>query len=387
MQLQFLKEDGTSVVHRNPPSGGSLPTKGADFGAVPINNIAHSLFSSQELTLNDNVVCSEPIYGFKSQLQTLFTYSNESKKTWLADLSGWRDDTPGKFEDDTNAAFEWGSDKQCLNSKVFTVVMFPCLDLFQQDRLLPNMVSIKLNLHRNSNAFCTMNTKSGRDTKYKITVKKARFHLFRCVLSSEAFMSVERNLANGGTLTYPVKSLIIKPSTIAEGLQSKTIDTMFSNQYIPERLILTFVEQSAFTGNPQKNPFKFSHFEIAECTIDLLGQTHKQKFEWDGVSKQNTTIVPFQDYIRLLSQRYPEDSAFGLSKNAYENGNFFICFDLSPAESFRTGTFTGGIKGNIVVNLTFSNQLTTPIVLLAIGVYDNVFQAGIDRSFTKPFVY
>ena len=162
---------------------------------------------------------------------------------------------------------------------------------------------------------------------------------------------------------------------------------MFSNQYIPERLILTFVEQSAFTGNPGKNPFRFQHFEISECIIDLLGQTHRQKFEWDPVLKQNKTIVPFQDYIRLLSQRYPEDSGFGISKYAYENGNFCICFDLSPSESFKTGTFTAGVKGNIVVNLTFAKPLSTPIVLLATGVYDNVFQASIDRSFTKPFVY
>lgn len=270
---------------------------------------------------------------------------------------------------------------------MFSVVSYPCLDLFQQDRLIPNMVSIKLNFHRNSNDFCVMNTKDSRTTRYKITVKKARFHLYRSVLSSEAFMGIERNLANGGNLIYPVKSLIIKPSTIAEGLQSKTIDTMFSNQYIPERLILTFVEQSAFTGNPGKNPFRFQHFEISECIIDLLGQTHRQKFEWDPVLKQNKTIVPFQDYIRLLSQRYPEDSGFGISKYAYENGNFCICFDLSPSESFKTGTFTAGVKGNIVVNLTFAKPLSTPIVLLATGVYDNVFQASIDRSFTKPFVY
>ena len=78
---------------------------------------------------------------------------------------------------------------------------------------------------------------------------------------------------------------------------------------------------------------------------------------------------------------------FGISKNAYENGNFFICFDLSPDESFKTGTSTAGVKGNIILNLRFSNQLSSPIVLLAMGVYDNVFQASIDRTFTKPFVY
>ena len=91
LQLQFLKQDDGEVAHRDPlDSVSNTFPKGADFGAVPINNIAHSLFSSAELTLNDNVLCSEPIYAYKAQLQSLFTYSNESKKSWLQDLSGWR---------------------------------------------------------------------------------------------------------------------------------------------------------------------------------------------------------------------------------------------------------------------------------------------------------
>ena len=387
LRLQLVKEDGTDVVHRGALDDRNKFPEGADYGVVPINNIAHSLFSYVELTLNDNVLCSEPLYAYKALIQSLFTYSNATKSSSLQDLSGWRDDTPGFFENEKNKAFEWGSDKQCLNSKIFSVVMYPCLDLFQQDRLLPNLVGIKLNLHRNSQAFCIMNTKESRTTKYKIVIKRARFHLYRSVLSSDTFIGIERSLASGNNLIYPVKSLIIKPSTIAQGKQFMTIDTMFANQYIPERLILTFVEQSSYVGKMTKNPFNFQHFEISECSIDVLGQTRTQKFEWDRVSKQNTTIVPYQDYIRLLSQRYPEDSGFGISKNAYENGNFFICFDLSPDESFKTGTSTAGVKGNIILNLRFSEQLSSPIVLLAMGVYDNVFQASIDRTFTKPFVY
>ena len=90
LELQFLKEGGGEVVHRGASTSTETLPKGDDFGAVPINNIAHSLFSSSELTLNDNVLCSEPVYAYKAQLQSLFTYSNETKKSWLQDLSGWR---------------------------------------------------------------------------------------------------------------------------------------------------------------------------------------------------------------------------------------------------------------------------------------------------------
>ncbi len=83
LELQLLKEDGTEVVHRGQinPDTNAL-TEGADFKVVPINNIAHSLFSSVDLTANDTVICSESNYAYKSYFQHLFSYSQEIKKSW-----------------------------------------------------------------------------------------------------------------------------------------------------------------------------------------------------------------------------------------------------------------------------------------------------------------
>ena len=354
---------------------------------APINQIAHTLFSSVELTANDVVICSEPNYAYKAHFQSLFTYSAETKKSWLSDLTGWRDDGAGLFDSAENPALEWGSDKQCLNSKLFRVLAHPCLDIFQSDRLLPNMVSLKLNFHRASNDFCIMNVKAANTTKYKIKVAQAIFHLKRSVLTPETFMTIERNLGGGANLLYPVKSLVIKPSSIPQGATSKTIDTMFSNQYIPERLLITFVDQKAFTGNARKNPFNLQHFEIVDCSVELMGQTYRQTFDWDTTSKTNGTIIPYRNYIKLLGQKYPDDSGFGISKYDYENGNFVMCFDLSPDEAFRTGNSAAGVKGNIVLNITFNAPLGAPVILLATGVYDNTFMTTVDRSFTRPFVY
>ena len=386
--MQLLKEDGTEVVHRGELDKTTNQfAKGDDYGVCPINQIAHSIFSSVELTANDLVICPEPNYPYKAHFTSLCTYSNETKNGWLQDLSGYRIDTPGLFDNEGNAALEWGSDKQCRNSKLFRVVAYPCIDIFQSGRLIPNMVSLKMNWHRASNEFCIMNVKTSRTTKYKLKVHKAIFHLKRCALSADTFMEIERNLAGGANLLYPVKSMVIKPSSIAQGLTSKTLDTCFSNQYIPERLLIAFVDQKGFTGSADKNPFNLQHFEIADCTVDVLGQTYRQTFEWDDTYKQNGTIVPYLEYIRLLSQKYPDDSQFGLSKNDYENGNFIICFDLSQDAAYRTGNSSAGVKGNIVVNIRFSKSLLQPITMLAIGIYDNMFMCSVDRSFSRPYIY
>ena len=54
LRLQLVKEDGSDVVHRGAMVNNEFP-EGPDYGVCPINNIAHSLFSYVELTLNDNM--------------------------------------------------------------------------------------------------------------------------------------------------------------------------------------------------------------------------------------------------------------------------------------------------------------------------------------------
>ena len=266
----------------------------------------------------------------------------------------------------------------------FRVVARPCLDIFQSQRLIPNMVSLKLNFHRAPSEFCIMNFKAGR--KYKIKITKAAFHMKRVVVVQETYAAIEKNLGSGLNLLYPTKGLVIKPTAIPTGTTCRTIDTLFSNQYIPERLLLTFVEQSAFTGEYAKNPFNLQHFHIQECQVELFGRTYRETFDWDS-SDRSMSIVPYENYIKLLGQGYPDGGTFAISKNDYTLGNFVICFDLSPDEAFRSGNSFAGIKGNIVLNLRFKNALTKPIILLATGVYDNTFMMGIDRSFTRPFAY
>ena len=96
----------------------------------------------------------------------------------------------------------FGSRFTKIAPQLFRVLAHPCLDIFQSDRLLPNMVSLKLNFHRASNNFCIMNVKTANTTKYKIRATRAIFHLKRSVLTPETFIRIERNLGSGANLLY-----------------------------------------------------------------------------------------------------------------------------------------------------------------------------------------
>ena len=389
LKLKLVKDDGTQdgvdVVHRTTQKDSSgVFTKGADYGVGPVSNVAHSLFSSSQLIANDQIICSESYYSYRSFFQPLFTYSKAVKDGWLKYLTGFRDDSPGLQDDVKNSALQWASDYQCRNSKVFKVLGHPNMDLFQSERLIPNLVSLKMTFTKNPAEFYIMSFVD--DQKYKIRILDATFHLKRVVLNPTTHMTIERTLGQGTQIIYPVKSIVIKPFSIPQNNLNITIDTLFSSQMIPERLFLTFVESQSFTGKFTKSPFNLRHFKVSSVTISTLGRSQTQEYSWDALG-ENSNPIPYKQFIHYLGGTYPCDESFGVDREAYENGVFCSCFDLSASESYKTGSVSFGRQGNISLNVKFPSELAQPIILLAVGIYDNEIYCDVNRTFSKPFVY
>jgi hypothetical protein len=78
------------------------------------------------------------------------------------------------------------------------------------------------------------------------------------------------------TAKYPIRLVICKSFTIAAGYLDASHEKLFSSQ-LPTRLIVGLVDNRAYSGDRERNPFNFRHLSLAEIGIYLDGQLYRLK--------------------------------------------------------------------------------------------------------------
>ncbi|GFX52302.1 uncharacterized protein F54H12.2 [Trichonephila clavipes] len=111
----------------------------------PVNLFLHSLFSQVDVSLNDRVVSnSSNTYPYRSYIETLLNHGYDSKISQLTAELFYKDS-----DDGLKIRTEFFKESA-------TVDMIGCIhsDLFHQDRLLLNLVDLKIKLIRSKPEFC-----------------------------------------------------------------------------------------------------------------------------------------------------------------------------------------------------------------------------------------
>lgn len=375
---KLTKKDGSPPVHYGTPGTNGVIPDGDDVSVVPVNLILHSLWKQVDLYLNDDAVCSEGDYPYKSYFTALLSYSDEVKDTWLRDLEGWRTDEPGKFSEEKNTAQEWASQYLVNNGKEFELMGRPNLDLIMQPRLIPNNVKIRMVFTRASEEFCIMSHVDGEE--YKIKILSATLSVRRCKINPEEQLKMERQIANTGAV-YPVQSVIMKNITIPSGSNSFTVESVFSNGEIPPRLFIAQVANKAFVGHLEKNPFEFVHNNIIDASVSYDGQTFSYDFDFPN----NTRREAYLRFLEIMGN-YPCNTSSGLSYDDWERGNFIIAWDLCADQSYLGDFVSRRRLGNISMKLRWSRALADHTTLLIVGLYENSYFMSVNRTFSKTLV-
>ncbi|GFX52937.1 uncharacterized protein TNCV_3228051 [Trichonephila clavipes] len=111
----------------------------------PMNLFLHSLFSQVDVSLNDRVVSnSSNTYPYRSYIETLLNHGYDSKTSQLTAELFYKDSDDGLKK------------RTEFFKESATVDMIGCIhsDLFHQDRLLLNLVDLKIKLIRSKPEFC-----------------------------------------------------------------------------------------------------------------------------------------------------------------------------------------------------------------------------------------
>ncbi|GBN49345.1 hypothetical protein AVEN_111544-1 [Araneus ventricosus] len=158
----------------------------------------------------------------------------------------------GPSPNSPHAASKWDVDTCCLRHA--------------QDRLLLNLVDLKIKLIRSEPEFCLV----GSDD-YKIVFDHASLFVRKARRNPGVLIARGKALEKS-TAKYPIDRVVCKVFSIPQSSYSFVQDNVFSGQ-MPKRIVLACVDNDALNGNYKKSPFEFNHYNANFIGVYVDGQT------------------------------------------------------------------------------------------------------------------
>ena len=362
-------------------NGGDLAqTKGAD-GTVtgddadvgPVNLWLHSLFSQVDVSLNERLVTpSMNTYPYRAYLETLLSYGPAAKESYLT-AAMWYKDTAKHMEDhQLNKGFksrqEWS-----LGSKQVVMIGRPHLDLCFQDRLMLNGVDIKMRLVRSKDAFSLMGEGKVKIEDVALFVRKVKVDPS---VQLDHIRGLEKMSAK-----YPLCRVETKVFSVPKHNMMANQENLFLGQ-LPNRMVIGMVENTAFNGDKDKNPYNFKHFDVNYLALHVDGKQIPAK----PLTPKFDDKLCTRSYASLFTGTgfMGHDRGNQISRDEYADGFTLFAFDLTP-DLDEGGHFHLVKQGNLRLELHFATQLPETINVIVYAEFDNVIE--VDKARNVLFDY
>ena len=402
-----------------PGTGGDLDS--GQTSIAPVNNFLHSLFRQVDVYFNGKQVTpAMGTYAYRSYLETLLNYDVSAKQSQLSSAMYYKD-TAGKMDEagalpqtksvkvkpvtiGNDGSENVGSEETVSipvpgtgnqgfakrhqfieNSKKFTLSGPIFTDVFMSDRLLINMLDLKVVLNRSYNEFCLIDKNStSKNPKVELTDVVLKI---RKVKVDQAIRDSTEVLLKQTPAIYPVRRVVCKALSIAPGLPNVRQDNIFSG-LVPTSFVFGLVDSNAYTGEYVKNPFNFKHYDISTITLSVNGEEipFKQlrlKFPNPSDTESKKKTVDFiQAYNTLFSGTGKMFSNMGLdiTRDDYPQGFTLFAFDLTPDMCNTADYFNTVQRGTLSVDITFEKDTPEAISMVCYSDFENIIRIDSERN-------
>ncbi|KAF4526819.1 hypothetical protein B566_EDAN015148 [Ephemera danica] len=347
---------------------------------APINYILQTMFSSVEVYLNNKLITPvNNTAAYRAYIEMMLNYSTDVKQNQMS-AKLVEMDTHNAFDTCTDANFGYKTRRAYFaESKVVDAVGYMHSDLFNQDRFLLSGVDVRLKFIRGRDTFCLM---SDTLASGKLKIHDMTLHVRRAEINP----SIALAHAEALKLTpakYPINRVDVKVLTIPSGVQSKSLDNVYTGQ-LPIRVTLAFVENKAYNGNYKKNPFFFKHFGLTSLSLIKNGKqipTRPLECDFDGGHYINA-------YQTLLSGSGINftNTEMSISRDQYSKGYTLFIFDLSPDLSASCHSHWQLKEvGSLGLELRFAAALTDTVNCIVYAEFENLIEITKDREVTVDY--
>ena len=340
---------------------------------APVNLLLHSLFSQVDVKLRDTLVTpSVNTYAYKSYLETLLSYGSDAKDSHLTSEL-WYQDTGAmdchKLEGTTNTGY---ASRHAASDKSSLIELFgrPHADIFQQDRYLLSGVDMHLRFIRSSTAFHMM-----VDTEdVKVAIVAATLHARKVSVNPALALAHAKLLDSGKFAKYPLRRGVVSTFTVPSGSYTFNKENVITGQ-LPRRIVLAFVSNSAFNGNPKQNPYNFKHFNLNFLSLHNGSQVIP--------SQPLTPNYAAGEYLQAYNTLQQgmgfshTERGVAIDRDDFKKGFAIYAFDLTPDQV--EGDHVDVVNyGNLRIEVHFNTAPTVPLNCIVYSEFDNLIQ--IDRS-------
>ena len=407
--------------------GTSKLTGGGQSNVAPVNNFLHSLFRQVDVYLNGKQVTpTMGTYAYRSYIETLLNYDVSAKESQFSSALYYKD-TAGQMEETgtsewsseivnyrTAGAIDWSAQSttsQNSSVKVYAppkgnqgfakrqkfitngnrfVLSGPIFsDIFMTDRLLLNMMDLKVVLNRSSDAFSLMEIGNDPAIEPKVQLTDVVLKVRKVKVDQSVSDGVERMLKQTPAL-YPIRRVECKILTIPANLPNVRQDNIFSG-IIPNSFVVGLVHVDASTGEYGKNPYNFQHFGVTSVSLTANGQeipfkllTLKYPKTANGkIDPANDNELDFDEAYNTLfsgTGKIYSNAGLDITREDYPGGYALYAFDLTPDMCKSADYFNTVQRGSLTLALTFETSHKHAIGMVCYGDFENVIRIDAERN-------
>lgn len=365
MKLKIVKPDGSAIDEQD--------TVG--FVATPL----HSMFSQVDIFLQqENITSSSSLYPFKAYTEKLLgTCTSPGHPQSGSELYILDGDIKAAFNNmdqpNPNASAQDG----IRNSGLYKRSKFTSLgrvidlegplhcDISQQERYILNAVDLRVRLYPSQNAFRLM---TNLEHEYHVQIVDAYLRVCKVCVSPEIILAHNEVLQNKPAI-YPHYKSAIKTYTVPRGQYTVNIDDPFQGT-IPSKLYVFFVGAQAFSGEYQKNPFYYYHYDVRSAGFYVDGNSvPNQPLETNFNQRE---IVTAYNALLDTAERTDPLTEFDITPQRFMDGFTILAFNLESNTSSSLDYWVKPILGHSRLELRFGTALPESINIMMMGVYPQV---------------
>ena len=354
-----------------------------DIGVV--NNIFHSLWSSVSIKINDTEITdpSSGVYPYKAYLENLLSYSPDTKQTKLR-AQGYIEDSTNLFDTSNDTNLGYTARKKMFAESVWVNFKIPLHnDLMSADRDLPPNVKMMITLQRSPDTFCLIKPLTNTDD-YSIILEDICLSLVKCEPSDHIEHAYETSLKQNMIPTIPMERNFIKSYTVQKNTNDLSCYNIIFGRQLPTNVYVFMIDQTAFNGDVNKNPFNFKHNDMSEASLVVNGVNEpSEMYKLDY--KNNKTVDLYSSFLENTGIGQFEDITHGIKLEDYYGGFFVLAWDRTPLK--LNGLFTSQYNesGSMNINLRTRSSLSNNITVFVYASYNSALQFIGDEVRTSTF--
>ncbi len=236
----------------------------------------------------------------------------------------------------------------------------------QQGKYLISQLDVHIKLIRSKPEFYLFSS-AAADSTAKVIIEDAVLYIRRVKIAPSIINDHEKELMTHNAI-YPVQHTAMSTYTIPIGSTSHIRDGLFRGQ-LPKMVIFGMVDNKAFNGDVQTNPFNFKHNDVTSVALYR-----------DGITVPFRPLIPdfskglcVREYMAGLIQGlelFNRDENMGITLADYSAGGYALfAFNLTPDLTI-VGHAQPYHEGNLRLELKFKTALTAAINVVIMAVFD-----------------